>query len=98
MAPFDPYDRSQDGHPALFTREEYAARQEHLRRAVSAAGLDAVVVWSRGGGTYDQAGALVWLANYYPPFPIIGNQLPAWSGRGHGVAVLPVDRRANADR
>lgn len=83
-------DRSSPGQPALFTRAEFERRRERLRSLADQAGLSGVVVWSRGGGTYDHAGHVYWLSGYYPQFPIIGNRLPQWSGRGHGVVVLPV--------
>src|SRR5687767_6351520 len=82
-------DRSSPGQPALFTREEFAARQAKLARLAAGAGLDGIVVWSRGGGTYDHGGNAYWLANVYPQFPVIGNRLPEWSGRGHSAVIVP---------
>jgi Xaa-Pro aminopeptidase len=83
------HDRSSEGQPAIFTREEFAARQARLAALAREAGLDGVVVWSRGGGTYDHAGHAFWLANAYAQFPVIGDRWPEWSGRGHSVVVLP---------
>lgn len=85
----EPTDRSSDGQPAFFSREEFAARQARLARLVADAGLDGIVVWSRGGGTYDHGGNGYWLANVYPQFPVIGNRFPEWSGRGHCVVIVP---------
>ncbi|RIK42091.1 MAG: hypothetical protein DCC58_11555 [Chloroflexi bacterium] len=86
-----PHDRSSDAHPRLFTREEFHARQARVAGLAAAAELDAVLVWARGGGTYDHGGLAYWLANVYPQFPVIGNRLPVWSGRGHTVVVVPAD-------
>src|ERR1700712_1449336 len=54
-------------------------------------GLDALVVWSRGGATGDFYGDIMYLANHVTPFPTQPDNIPTWAGRGHSVLILPVD-------
>lgn len=49
---------------APFSTREYRSRQGRLGRLMSDRGLDVLVVWQRGGGSYDRAGAVFWLCNY----------------------------------
>jgi len=50
---------------AYFPRQEYEARwrsvQQHMRRR----NLSCAIVWGRSGGTYDRAGDVLYLTNYY---------------------------------
>jgi len=66
--------------------------EERRRRAVEAAaerGLDALLVWSRGGTSVDFYGDVLYLANHHTPFPP-NQDTPAWSGRSYSALVLPV--------
>lgn len=72
-----------------FTDEEYRTRREAAAAATRDAGLDALLVVSRGGGTSDRHGNLVYLANAYTSFPFIPDNPPGWSGRGHTFMLLP---------
>ena len=49
---------------APFSSQEYRSRQARLQHLMSERELDALVVWQRGGGSYDRAGAVFWLCNY----------------------------------
>jgi Xaa-Pro aminopeptidase len=74
-----------------FTDEEYASRRARAAEAAAAEGLDALLVWSRGGGTNDRAGNAIYLANAYSSFPFVPDNPPLWAGRAHAAIVLPVD-------
>lgn len=77
-----------DGRP--FSDEEYATRRERAAAAAAAEGLDALLVWSRGGGTNDRTGNAIYLANAYSSFPFVPDNQPLWAGRAHAVVILPV--------
>ncbi len=75
-------------------RAEFAERRAELRRRIAARGLDGVLVVSRGANGADWGADIVYLTNHYSPFPQIPDRPPAWSGRGHGVVVMPADEDA----
>jgi Xaa-Pro dipeptidase len=67
--------------------------EQRRRRAVAAAGergLDALVVWARGGTSVDFYGDVLYLANHHSPFPP-NQDTPQWSARSYSGLVLPVD-------
>lgn len=70
---------------------EFAERQRRARQMTAERGLDALVVWSRGGATGDFYGDIMYLANHVTPFPTQPDNIPTWAGRGHSVLILPVD-------
>lgn len=74
-----------------FSDAEYAARRDRAVAAASAEGLDALLVWSRGGGTNDRTGNAIYLANAYSSFPFVSDNPPLWAGRAHAVVLLPVN-------
>jgi Xaa-Pro dipeptidase len=49
----------------LFSAEEYRARWRAVHDAMKQRGLEAAVVWSRGGGTWDRFQEVFYLTNYY---------------------------------
>jgi len=73
---------------------EYAARQARARTAAAAAGYDALLVVSRGGGSVDRYANVLYLANFYSSFPFIPDRRPDWSARGHPMLLLPVSGAA----
>lgn len=48
-----------------FPRQEYERRWHQVQQQMRARQLSAAVVWGRSGGTYDRAGDLLYLTNYY---------------------------------
>ena len=71
--------------------EEYHARWRRAQAVCRENGVEALVVWSRGGGTLDTSDDVVYLANHYAVFPYL-NDLPGeWSGLSSTAVVLPVD-------
>jgi Xaa-Pro aminopeptidase len=70
--------------------EEFAQRRETAKRKAKERGLDALLVWSRGGHTVEAYGDLYYLTNFHSLFPVVPDRL-TWASRGHGALVLPVD-------
>lgn len=79
--------------------EEFEARRARARAMARARGLDALLVCSRGGGTVDRYANILYLTNFYTPFPYIPDMPPEWSGRAHPFLILPAggDPRLIAD-
>lgn len=71
--------------------DEYPARRQRLAEQVRSLGYRGVIVWSRGGGTYDNFGDVLYLTNHYGPFPWINDKQPLWAGRGQSAVVITAD-------
>jgi Xaa-Pro aminopeptidase len=71
--------------------EEYRERQRRAREAAAAQGLDALVVWSRGGAFMDMCQDVLYLCNHYSQQPYMGDEAGVGTARSHGVCILPVD-------
>lgn len=69
---------------------EFADRQRRAQLMAGERGLDALVVWSRGGATGDFYGDVMYLANHVTAFPTQPDNIPTWAGRGHSVLILPI--------
>jgi Xaa-Pro aminopeptidase len=67
---------------------EYRDRARRLAVEVSARGLDAVVVWSKGGGTMDRYADVLYLTNHSSQFPHIQDVSPHWAGRAHSAVLV----------
>ena len=76
-------------------REEFLDRQRRAREATAALGLDAAVVWSRGGAFMDMSADVLYLTNHYSQQPYMGDEAGIGSARSHGVCILPVDGPAS---
>jgi Xaa-Pro aminopeptidase len=70
---------------------EFEERRERARAAAAQAGLDALLVCARGGGTLDRYGDVLYLTNFYTPFPYIPDLPGQWTARAHAFLLLPVD-------
>ncbi|HEY4277206.1 MAG TPA: Xaa-Pro peptidase family protein [Conexibacter sp.] len=70
---------------------EFRARQQRAREAAAEAGLDAVVVYSRGGAFMDMSADVLWLSGHYSQQPYMGDEAGVGTARSHGVVVLPVN-------
>lgn len=68
---------------------EFQARRRKLCDAAKAEGFDALLVCSRGGGTLDRYADVLYVANFYTPFPYIPDLPGQWSGRAHSFLLLP---------
>ena len=59
------------------------------QRKAAAAGLDGLLVCSRGGGTVDRYANVFYLANFYSSFPFVPDRKPDWAARAHSFLLLP---------
>src|SRR5215510_3188610 len=94
-----PQRRPDDFNPAKGTRamltaipaEEVSARRSRAVAAAKERGLAGLLVASRGGGTLDRYGDVLYLTNFYTHFPFIPDFEGNWSARAHTFLVLPTD-------
>jgi len=75
----------------VIATEEFSARRHRAIAAARQRGLAGLLVASRGGGTLDRYGDVLYLTNFYTPFPFIPDFEGNWSARAHTFLVLPVD-------
>lgn len=68
----------------------FKQRQRDAAEAAKAAGLDALLVWSRGGHTVEAYGDVYYLTNFHSLFPCVPDRV-SWASRGHAALILPVD-------
>jgi Xaa-Pro aminopeptidase len=73
------------------TPEEFAERRSRAATAARECGFVGLLVCSRGGGTLDRYGDVLYLTNHYSSFPYTPDLAGAWSGRAHGFVVLRSD-------
>ncbi len=71
--------------------EEFRARQERVRETAASQGLDAAVVYSRGGAFMDMSADVMYLTNHYSQQPYMGDDAGVGTARSHGVVIVPVD-------
>jgi len=67
---------------------EFAERRRRLMTAATAKGMDALLLVSRGGGTVDRYGNVLYATNFYTSFPYIPDEEGHWSGRGHAFVLV----------
>lgn len=71
--------------------EEYATRLQNFRAILTSQGLDAAIIWGRGGGSVDRFSNLCYLTGFYPVFPTIRDVPGAWSDRGLAALLVTAD-------
>ncbi|MCI6152614.1 MAG: Xaa-Pro peptidase family protein [Fusobacterium perfoetens] len=69
--------------------EEFERRREKCREEVVKQGLNGVMIWSRGGGTWDRFAGVDYFANHYQQRCYLPDQPPLWTGRSHCVLMIP---------
>jgi Xaa-Pro aminopeptidase len=69
--------------------QEFKDRQARVVEQARERGLDAVLVWSRGGTSVDFYGDVLYLTGHHSPFPP-NQDTTEWSGRSYSAAILPV--------
>ena len=79
-----------EGQPAIPARE-FADRRARAAAKARELGYRGLIVWSRGGATYDNFGDVLYLTNHYGPFPWINDKPPLWTGRSHSAVVITAD-------
>ena len=70
-------------------KQEYLDRCARCQKEVAAKGLNGVMVWSRGGGTWDRYAGCGYFANHYQQRCYLPDQAPLWTGRSHCVLMIP---------
>src|SRR5438132_1293304 len=73
--------------------DEFRARCDAAIEAALERGLEALLVWGRGGGPVDGGADLLYLTDFYSAFPTIPDQEHQWAGRGFSAALLFPDGR-----
>lgn len=69
--------------------EDFKTRIAYCQQEAAAKGLSGVMVWSRGGGSFDRYADVDYLANFYQQRCYLPDNPPFWSGRSHCVLVIP---------
>ena len=70
---------------------EFRQRREAAVAVATERNLNGLLVCSRGGGTLDRYANVMYLTNFYTPFPFIPDRRPFWSARAHSFLLLPID-------
>jgi Xaa-Pro dipeptidase len=70
---------------------EYRARQCQLAARLEQAGLGGALVVSRGGGTFDRCGDVLYLTGHYQSYAYLPETPGLFSGRSHTAAVVGCD-------
>jgi Xaa-Pro aminopeptidase len=70
---------------------EHRERQARAREAAAAHGMQALVAFSRAGGTHDRLADALWLVGLATSQPFVADLPGHWRAAGHVAVVLPVD-------
>lgn len=70
-------------------KDEILERCKKCQRAVVQRGLNGVMIWSRGGGTWDRYAGTGYFANHYQQRCYLPDRAPLWTGRSHCVLMIP---------
>lgn len=70
---------------------ELQARRDAALAEARTRGLDALVVWGRGGPAVDYYGDVLYLTNHFPHISSAEPDTELWSGRSYAALILPVD-------
>jgi len=68
---------------------EFALRRQRSLELAQRAGLKGLLVFARGGGTLDRYANVLYLTNYYTPYPFIPDLPGNWTARAHTSLILP---------
>lgn len=69
--------------------KEFEKRRKECREEVIKKGLNGVMIWSRGGGTWDRYAGVDYFANHYQQRCYLPDVDPLWTGRSHCVLMIP---------
>ncbi len=67
---------------------EFRERQRRFAERLAAAGMDAAVVISRGGGTFDRFADVYYLSGHYQAYAYLPETPGLFSGRSHAAVVV----------
>lgn len=73
------------------SRDEFVDRQVKAQALAQEAGVDGLVVYSRGSNAVNMYADVLYLTNHYSQHPYVHDHSGIGRGRGHGVVVLPVE-------
>jgi Xaa-Pro aminopeptidase len=79
------------GEAPSIPSHEFAERRLRAGARARELGYRGLIVWSRGGATYDNFGDVLYLTNHYGPFPWINDKPPLWTGRSHSAVIITAD-------
>jgi Xaa-Pro aminopeptidase len=79
------------GAQPVIPTTEYAERRSRAAATARELGYEGLIIWSRGGATYDNFGDVFYLTNHYASFPWINDKPPVWTGRGGAAVVVRAD-------
>ena len=82
------------GDTPHISSEEFSNRRRRAAEKAGEIGLSGLLVCSRGGGTLDRYGDVMYLTNFYTSFPFIPDLADSWSARAHAFLVLGCDNEA----
>jgi Xaa-Pro dipeptidase len=72
-------------------RSEFVERQTQARALAQDAGVDGLVVYSRGSNAVNMYANTLYLTNHYSQHPYVHDHSGIGRARGHGVVILPVN-------
>ncbi|MGH3421366.1 MAG: aminopeptidase P family N-terminal domain-containing protein, partial [Streptosporangiaceae bacterium] len=67
---------------------EYRERRRRFADCIGAAGMDAAIVISRGGGTLDRFANVLYLTGHYQSYAYLPETPGLFSGRSHAAVVV----------
>ena len=70
--------------------QEFANRRAAAVKRAKSEGFDALLLWSRGGGTVEAYGDVYYLTNFHSLFPVQPDW-SIWTNRGYASLILPVE-------
>ena len=80
---------SEDTEVTAIAPGEFAARRQRTLELVRRDNLKGVLVFARGGGTLDRYADVLYLTNFYTPYPYIPDLQGNWSARAHTSFIVP---------
>ncbi len=72
----------------MFSSQEYADRWSRVSASMAERGLDVTVVWGRTASTFDRAGDVIYLTNYFSSKVGQGFDAPPFNARAYCAVVL----------
>jgi Xaa-Pro dipeptidase len=69
------------------SEEEFAQRRDTAMKISKDEGVDAMLIWSRGGNTVEAYGDVLYLSNFHSLFPVVPDRA-GWVSRGHAALLL----------
>ena len=71
-----------------FPKEEYEARWAKTQESMREKGYQTAVIWGRTAGSYDRAGDILYLTNFYSGHSAHEYDTPLWQGRSYSAVIM----------